>query len=423
MKGSRYTLEIEPFAEHAGQNAIDLTHAGDGSGRVFVSTQSGQVYAFGPDGRSLGVFLDIASVRDDFVRSDGAFQGLMYVAFHPDYAEPDARGTGRFYTGHQVRVDDTTPAYDSKDHGARGDSNVRFVVAEWRVDADNPDRIDPASYRRVLLINFHTTGSNPHAMGELAFNPFAEPGDADYGNLYIAIGDSNNRNDSGDTDLRYAQRVDNPFAKMLRIDPLADGDRPYTIPDDNPFDNEVFALGLRNAQSYSFAKDLDDEPVLIAFDMGAALVEEINLVRLGSNYGWDRFEGTRDYDAARELHSPARPPAAQYAHTFPTRVGEDPTGGPAAIIGGLVVSDPDEPLMRGQVLFADLPRGTFMHASLHEMLDNENAGRQAPIYIMQARWGEKRGTFADLVGADRGDVRFGVGEDATVYLVSKQTQT
>lgn len=434
---SRYTLELEPFAQHTGENAIDLTHAVDGTSRVFVSTQSGQVFAFDRDGKSLGVFLDIAKARPDFTRTDGSFNGLMYIAFHPEYAKPDAPGFGTFYTNHQVSLSDQPADFDSKPLGANGDSDVRFVIAQWQVDPDNPERIDPDSYRQIMLINFHTTGSNPHAVGELAFNPYTQPGDADYGLLYIAVGDSNNRNESGHTNLTYVQQTDNPYAKILRIDPLGDGDLPYTIPADNPFAidhvieeaddsaprTEAFAIGLRNSQSFTFANDLEGNAFIVAFDMGAATAEEINFVRAGRNYGWDRFEGTGPYTADRELFSPARPPVALYGHAFPTRPGEDPSGGPAAIVGGFVVSDPDDPAFQGQIVFADLPRGTLMHANLHHALTAERIGQQSRPYVMNVKLGDKLGTFADVIGADRADVRFGVDEAGRLYLVSKQTGT
>lgn len=423
-KDSRYTLELMPFAEHTGKDAIDLTHANDNSGRIFVSTMSGQVFAFDQGGNTLGVFLDIAKARPDFMLNPGgAFRGLMYTAFHPDYADASRPGFGHFYTGHQVTMSDAQPAYDSKDHGALGDSDVRFVVAEWRVDKDNPNRIDPASYRQVLLLNFHTTASNPHAVGELAFNPYATTEDPDYGKLYIAVGDSNNRNEAGHTNLVYTQRVDNPFAKILRIDPLPDGDKPYRIPPDNPFGNEVYAIGMRNSQTFSFAKDLQGEPVIVAFDSGASAVEEVNIIRLGNNYGWDRYEGTQDYDKKRVLHSPPHPPAAQYGHSFQNRPGQDPVSGAASIIGGFVVSDPEDPAFQGQVVFADLPRGTLMHVNYHHALTMQAEGRQSLPYVMNVRLGDKVGSFADVIGAERGDSRFGVDQSGTLYVVSKQTST
>jgi len=437
LEQSRHTLELEPFAEHPGENAIDLTHAGDGSGRIFVSTQSGQVFAFDDQGKPLGAFLDVAQARADFTRTAGSFNGLMYIAFHPDYARAGATGQGLFYTSHQVQYSDAPADYDSKDFGAIGDSDVRFVIAQWRVDPNNPNRIDPGSYRQVLLLNFHTTGSNPHAIGELAFNPYAQPGDDDYGNLYLSVGDSNNRNESGETNLAYAQLTNNPFAKILRINPLGDAEHPYSIPADNPFTvngpaetddtttprTEAYAMGLRNSQSFTFAKDLDGQTVIVAFDMGAARAEEVNIIRKGNNYGWDRFEGTTVYDPNREVLFSARRPVAQYGHAFPTRPGEDPSGGPAAVVGGFVVSDPDDASFQGQILFADLPRGTLMHANLHHALSCEDAGQQSLPYVMNVRLGEKSGTFADVIGADRADVRFGVDEAGTLYLISKQTGT
>jgi len=423
---SSYTLELEPFARHTGTNAMELTYAPDGSGRVFVSTQSGQVFAYGPDGSDRGVFLDMTQANAGFRfdhESRFPFRGLMYVAFHPDYAISDAPGFGRFYTGHQVELSEDESDFDSKEFGGLGDSDKRFLIAEWRADADNPDRIDPASYRRVMLLNFRTYANNPHALGEIAFNPDAQPGEADYGKLYIAVGDSHNGDYGKPTNLARVQQPDNPFAKILRIDPLASGIQPYTIPDDNPFGTEVYATGLRDAQWFSFAKDLEGETVLVACDIGALLVEEINIIRPGGNYGWDRFEGTLDFDTDRQLLDSARPPVVQYGHAIPARIGAKPEGGMTAIMGGLVVSDPDHPAFQGQILFGDLPRGTLMHANYHHALTVEKTGRQSTPYILTVKLGEKTGNFADVLGTERGDVRLGVDESGAVYIVSKQTQT
>ena len=422
-RDSRYVLQLEPFAEHAGENAIDLTHAGDGSGRLFVSTQSGQVFVFNQHGNRLGVFLDIAAADVGFTRTRGSFNGLMYIAFHPDYARPGAPGEGLIYTGHQVAVDEQVPDFDSRDFGGLGDSDIRFMLAEWRVDPDNPNRIDPASHRRVMLIHFRTYAQNPHALGELAFNPYAEPGEADYGRLYVAVGDSHSGDYSQPTNLARVQQPDNPFAKILRIDPLQRDGQPYTIPEDNPFGTEAYALGLRDAQSFSFARDFEGQPVIVAFDIGAMKVEEVNLVRAGGNYGWDRYEGTLGFDNERQVNGVAIPPAAQYGRIFQRYPGAEPSGGPAAIIGGLVVSDPDHPGFRGQILFGDLPRGTLMHVNYHHALSVEAEGGQSIPYVMQVRLGDRTGSFADVINADRGDTRFGFDEAGNVYIVSKQTGT
>lgn len=435
-KESNYTLEIEPFAKHTGTNAMDVTYAPDGSGRVFVSTQSGQVFVYSPDGNERGVFLDLTQADANFrfdEKSRFPFRGLMYIAFHPDYATPNTPGFGRFYTGYQVALSQKTADFDSKDYGALGDSDKRFVLAEWRVDPDNPDRIASPSYRRVLLFNFHTYANNPHALGKIAFNPLAKPGEDDYGNLYIAVGDSHNGDYNRPYNLDRAQQTYNPFAKILRIDPLPDGDQPYSVPKDNPFRmngdthsrrSTVYATGLRDAQWFSFAKDLEGKTVLVACDIGALKVEEINVIRLGANYGWPRFEGTLDFETKQELIGDARPPVVQYGRAFAKRVGDEPTGGGmVAIMGGLVVSDPNDPSFQGQILFGDLPNGTLMHANYHHALTMEQSGRQSTPYILSVKLGEKTGNFADVLESERGDARFGFDETKRVYIVSKRSDT
>lgn len=438
---SDYVLELIPFAEHDGLNAMDLTHAGDGSGRVFVATQSGQIYAYDAAGRSLGRFLDLPQTQSGFVFDPlprEPFKGLMYIAFHPSYADADAPGFGRFYTAHQVAIDDTAPDFDDRDYGSLGTIDKRFVLAEWQVNPNDPNRIDPASYRRVLLFAFNTVNNNPHALGQIKFNPFAQPGQNDFGNLYLTVGDGDHANYENAQTLGHIQVPDNPFGKILRINPLPQDGQPYTVPPDNPYrktspnpsgdlgsdgPNEVFAVGLRDAQWFSFAKDLDGQTIMLAADIGHLLVEEINLVRPGGNYGWPRYEGLLDFKTQLPLVGPASPPIVQYGHAIPKRVGDPPTGGMTAIMGGVVVSDPEDPSFQGQILFSDLPRGTFMHANYHHALTMEARGRQSTPSMINVQLGDRLGSFADVIDAERGDARLGWDQNNTLYIVSKQTGT
>ena len=94
-----------------------------------------------------------------------------------------------------------------------------------------------------------------------------------------------------------------------------------------------------------------------------------------------------------------------------------------AIMGGLVVSDPNDPSFQGQIFFGDLPRGTLMHANYHHALAMEQTGGQSTPYILTVKLGDKTGNFADVLGTERGDARFGFDENKTVYIVSKRSNT
>ena len=89
-------------------------------------------------------------------------------------------------------------------------------------------------------------------------------------------------------------------------------------------------------------------------------------------------------------------------------------------MGGIVVSDPNNPSFQGQILFGDLPRGTLMHANYHSTLIAEQHGKQIIPSLLTLQLGEKTGSMTDILGTERGDVRFGVDQNNAVYFVSKR---
>lgn len=422
---SSYLLELSQFATHTGLHAIDLASPHNGTGNVYVSAQSGEIFGYDSEGNSLGTFLDLSATTattgfqaGSFVegQNGAAFRGLMYFDFHPDFGVTGADGEGKIYTNFK-----SSSGFGSVDYQASGNGN-QYVIAEWQVSASNPNLIDTSTYREVMRLGF--AGSNPHAIGEIAFNPLAEPGDDDYGLLYAAIGDAG-ATGNVPPPTGYIQEIDNPFGKIIRINPLQDGVNSYSVPD-NPFDNvigaapEVYALGFRDPQTFSFAKDNEGETALVTFDIGAEEREEVNLVRPGANHGWVRMEGTYELDPSRPVFDEANttlvPPVLEYDHT---------TGG-FAIAGGLVVSDPDDPTFREQVLFGDLVLGKIFHADFDDVLAAEAAGTQATIFESQVSFNENIGTFSEVRGGqsgNRGDARFGTDEAGNVYIVSKRSGT
>ncbi len=441
---SSKVLNLNTFATHSSasspESAIDLTHPRDGSGRIFVSTNQGRIHAFSSSGTYLGRFLDFNTAAvPDFDNSLGfTTNGLSYIAFHPNYGTVDAPGEGKLYTIYKSHV----PGAREPDYtGARlatrpGDVISQYAIVEWTVEADNPNRIDTASRREVIRFEFSGPGDTVHSVGEISFNPFPKRGEADYGNLYLALGDA--YAGGAVKNWQHVQDSDNPFGKLLRINPLQSGSDRYSVPADNPFheggslldeDNnveEIFAWGLRYPQNFSFAKDARGSHRLIVFDIGAADFEELNIVDLGDNHGWSRrdgpIEGNRNTALKLPPGSTLESPAAVYDHNIPNLPNGIPIAGSAAITGGFVVSDPGDTTFQNQVIFGDLARCAFFHADFDDLLTADAADTQASIWVMAVSLdGGPAALFGDLISKGRCDARFGVDERGRLFVISRQT--
>jgi glucose/arabinose dehydrogenase len=248
---AQLTLGFEPVA--AGLHSpVGVVDAGDGSGRLFIVEQAGRILIHDGSQVLASAFLDVSAL----VSCCGE-QGLLGLAFHPDYAT-----NGLFY------VDYTNTAGDT-------------VIARYHVSADS-NVADPASARILLTIAQPFANHNG---GQLAFGPD--------GFLYIGMGDGGS---AGDPDNR-AQNLGDLLGKLLRID--VDGAFPYAIPATNPFRNtpgarpEIWAFGLRNPWRFSFDRQTGD---LFIADVGQSSREEVDFQPAasagGENYGWRRMEGT-----------------------------------------------------------------------------------------------------------------------------------
>ena len=232
---------------------VVLSHAGDGSGRLFVVEQQGRIRIVGG-----GVFLDIASLVD----SSGNEQGLLGLAFHPDHAN-----NGYFYVNYT--------------HDPVGSGPDVTRVSRFEVFAGNLNSADPST--EMILLELEQPASN-HNGGDLHFGPD--------GYLYIATGDGGGAEDTFQT----AQDLGSLLGKLLRID--IDTENPYGIPPTNPFVgdgaamDEIWAYGLRNPWRFSFDRLTGD---LFIGDVGQTQVEEIDFQPVssagGENYGWSCVEG------------------------------------------------------------------------------------------------------------------------------------
>ena len=282
---------------------VYVTHAGDGSGRLFIVEQAGVIRIF--KNGSLLPFLDISSK----VLSGGE-QGLLSVAFHPQY-----RSNRRFFVN-----------YTAPGGGAAGKS----VIAEYLASATNPDVADPTE--RVLL-EINQPFSN-HNGGLNLFGPD--------GYLYIGLGDGG----SGGDPQNNGQSLGTLLGKVLRIG--VDGALPYVIPPDNPFIatsgalREIWAYGLRNPWRFSFDRCTGR---LFLADVGQDTWEEVDLIQKGGNYGWNIMEGPVCYVSG--CTQIGLPPIVYYNHTL----------GDCSITGGYVYRGTASPALTGWYLFGDFCTG------------------------------------------------------------------
>jgi len=305
------TVGFEPVVD--GLDApLAIVNAGDGSGRLFVAQQTGQIRIV-RDGKLVGQpFLDIA----DRITSGGE-RGLLGVAFHPNFPD-DPR----------VFVDYT-------------DRNGDTQVSAFRVDPANPDRVDPGTEQTIL---FAAQPYANHNGGAVVFGPD--------GYLYVSLGDGG----SGGDPHGYGQSLKVLLGKILRIDiDHASGDRAYGIPAGNPFASgsdgglgEIWLTGLRNPWRISFDRANGD---LWIGDVGQGDWEEIDVQRAGApggtNFGWNRMEGAHCFQPSEGCQDPGLTlPVAEYGHDQG-----------CTVIGGNVDRGPSQPLLAGGYVFADYCSG------------------------------------------------------------------
>jgi glucose/arabinose dehydrogenase len=312
---------------------VALIPSNDGSQRLFVVDQTGLIWILFNGKRLETPFLDLGE-RVIKLNSFYDERGLLGLAFHPHFAT-----NGKFYVSYSapLRAGLSSEEWDHTTY-----------ISEFTVSADNPDLADPASERVLLAMD--KPGYNYEA-GHLAFGPD--------GYLYIATGDS--VRDPATESGKYAQDTASLLGKILRIDVngTADTGQNYLIPADNPFVSgeglpEIFAYGFRNPYRFSFDVSASGKSRLFVADVGQAMMEEVDLVEAGGNYGWPIREGRTCFNAqdwSQPLESCSTSglsdPILSYAHQ----------GDLSAIIGGMVYRGKVIPELAGGYIFGDWGKG------------------------------------------------------------------
>lgn len=315
---------------------LELVSPPDDSGRLFVVDQLGLIWILSGGKRLDKPFLDI---RDRLVQLLPFYdeRGLLALAFHPQFVT-----NGKFYVYYSAPLRPGLSP-DSWDHTTH--------ISEFKVSASDPNQADPASERIILSID--KPGYN-YEGGGLAFGRD--------GHLYIGTGDS--VHDPSSQAGEFAQDTYSLLGKILRIDVNADSADVnagnYHIPPGNPFileggRPEVFAYGFRNPYRIWFDQAPGaSEARLFVGDVGQAVMEEVDIVTAGGNYGWSIREGTTCFNAHQ--WNQALPRCAAAGMTDP--VLEYPHEGKAsAIIGGVVYRGTALTGLDGDLVFGDWGRG------------------------------------------------------------------
>ena len=473
FSGGTLNLQLyQDFGRGARLNSITSQPRNTGNGNIFVTNQNGIVSEISDNGSGQGIsttFFNYDAAINARSESSNGFllsgssgqNGLQGVAFHPEFVT-----NGKFYTSALVTNDNESLGGRNYLGNSTGNNNANNgqdyegVVAEWTFNSST-GQVDSNSYRELFRTRIP---ESDHPLKLPQFDPYATPGDENYGLLFIPHGDGDGQT-NGSVQGR-AQDLQNVLGKFLRINPLEDtvNGNPYSVPSTNPFVDtpgaldEIYTSGHRNPHTFSFGLDANGDSQIVSGEIGQERIEEINLLEAGGDFGWSVREGTfvanTEFSSNREVEPlPSNDaslndfvyPAAQYDHLF-----EDDGSGDA-VAGGFVIdiaaTDPGDVASEGQYVFADFStsNGYVYQASFTDILnantsldDNQTPDdlTQAEIFRLGVRLDvDGDGVFdiagdslqaildydGDLPGSNRTDVRFGEGPNGEVFITSKQT--
>ncbi len=301
------SLTFTPLADGFEQPTF-LTHAGDGTEWLYVVEQAGRILILKDGAVNVTPFLDIV----DIVGSDANEQGLLSIAFHPNYSN-----NGYLFVNYTNNQGDT-------------------VIARYQ-KSDDPNMVAPTSAKILMTIDQPYANHNG---GQIAFGPD--------GYLYIGMGDGG----AGGDPQNRAQDLNTVLGKILRID--VDQGKPYGVPQTNPFvakvqsRPEIWSYGWRNPWRFSFDTATND---MYIADVGQNQHEEVHVEWAdtpGQNYGWRLMEGFHCFKPAECTPSELdlALPITEYDHNFG-----------CSITGGYVYRGNQYPTLEGVYLYGDYCSG------------------------------------------------------------------
>ncbi len=309
-------ITLQPFVTGLSSPLL-LTNAKDGTRRLFIVQQGGiiKVVQFGSNTPS-----DFLNITSKVV--SGGERGLLGLTFHPQFAT-----NGYFFVNYTRAGDGAT------------------VIARYKTTDATNTLGNPNSEK--ILLTIAQPFSN-HNGGMIEFGPDD--------NLYIGMGDGGSANDPGNR----AQNINELLGKFLRVTPTLDASPTtpaYTIPSDNPYvgvdgADEIYAIGMRNPFRWSF--DRGGARQLWAGDVGQGLLEEVDIITLGGNYGWRIMEGSQ---CTPGVNPNCTPPVGHIPPIFEYSNANSPR---CSITGGYVYRGTQAALPDGSYIYGDYCTGEIL---------------------------------------------------------------
>lgn len=373
------------------------------TGKLFVVDLRGKLYRL--ENGKPEVYMDMAKLRPKFINQPGLATGFGSFAFHPEFAK-----NGLLYTTH------TEAPNSGKADFSFADSikvTVQWVLTEWKVN-DPSAATFSGTGRELLRINFVT---GIHGVQEITFNPLSKPGAADYGLLYIGVGDG------GAVENGYAFLAHSPekvWGTVLRINPKGNNSANghYGIPANNPFVKnknalgEIYAYGFRNPHRITWTHSGE----MLVSNVGQGNIESLYLVMPGHDYGWPIREGnfvSSDVEGNLGAVTPLPANDSIYHITYPVAEFDHDEG--AAISGGFEYEGSAIPQLKGKFLFGDIPSGRLFYVDVADL----KQGKQATIKEWKITMNGSPTTLKTLCGNDRVDLHFGKDSHGELYILTK----
>jgi mono/diheme cytochrome c family protein len=394
--------QVPPSSEEMPRTRIAKLDFEPTSGKLYIVDLRGKMYEI-VDGKTLP-FMDMEVLQPNFINKPGLATGFGSFAFHPEYAE-----NGLLYTTHTEG-----PGSAKTDFGYADSIKVtlQWVVLEWKTN--NPKGRPFQGESRELFRIDMVTGI--HGMQEVTFNPLANPGDEDYGLLYIGIGDG------GSVGAGYEYIPYGPtqaWGSIFRIDPQGNNSNNgnYGIPASNPFVGqsdkiaEIYAHGFRNPHRLTWTK----KGQKLATNIGQGKVESLYMLQPGEDYGWPVREGIWVIDSKVAINQVFSAPAddADWGFTYPVAMYDHDEGN--AISGGFEYWGSSVPGLEGKYLFGDIVRGRLFYIETDKLA----FGSTVAISEWQVKLDGEIKSLVELAGTKRVDLRLGRDASGELYIFTK----